>query len=91
MYLKKLKPLLENGIIIHYSRVVREPNMNRRTIILYCIVLDKLNKIQRIKNKNKTLLYDNETTDVNKVFQNKRILYQYLTSNYNFHYSRIII
>ena len=80
MDLNKLKPLLENGIKINYSRLARELNVDRRTIKKYCFGYTK----KETKNKSSKidvyydiiyeLLYGNETTDVKKVFEYKRIL-----------------
>lgn len=89
MDLNKLKPLIDNGMNVNYSRLARELNVDRRTIKKYCLGFSK-KKTRHRKSKLDAyydiiynLLYGSENNDKKKVFEYKRILWQYLTDNYN--------
>ena len=88
MDLNKLQPLIENGIRVNYSRLAREFDVDRRTIKKYCLGFIKNTK--RVKPSKIDayydiiyhLLYSNKNKDKKKVFEYKRVLWQYLKDNY---------
>lgn len=89
MDLNKLKPFIENGMKVNYSRLAREFDVDRRTIKKYCLGFRK--KTRRSKHSKMDayydiiydLLYGYKNNDKKKVFEYKRILWQYLTDNYD--------
>ena len=88
MDLSKLKPLMNNGLKVNYSRLARKFDVDRRTIKKYC------NGYSKSKTKNKTsklddyyeiihkLLSEAKNGETRKVFEYKRVLWQYLKDNY---------
>lgn len=81
MDLHKLKPLINNGMKVNYSRLAREFEVDRRTIKKYCLGFNK--KTKRSKHSKidayydiiYDLLYGNGNNDKKKIFEYKRILW----------------
>lgn len=88
MDLSKLKPLIDNGLKVNYSRLAEKFDVDRRTIKKYCYgfskskTRSKKSKIDDYYDIIHKLLCDNEGITNKKVFEYKRILWQYLTDNY---------
>lgn len=83
MDLNKLKPLIENGLKVNKSRLARELNVDRRTISKY------IGGYTKPSNRNKKSIIDDYhdiivslLEDKVKVFEYKRVLWQYLHDNY---------
>lgn len=89
MDLNKLKPFIENGMKVNYSRLAREFDVDRRTIKKYCLGFTSKTKRTRHSKMDAyydiiyDLLYGNENKDKKKIFEYKRILWQYLTDNHD--------
>ncbi len=89
MDLHKLKPFIDNGMKVNYSRLAREFDVDRRTIKKYCLGFTKKAKRSRHSKMDAyydiiyDLLYDKENNDKKKVFEYKRVLWQYLKDNYD--------
>lgn len=83
MDLKKLKALEENDLKINKSRLAREMGCDRRTIDKY------INGFVKSTSRNRKTQFDNYfeiiknlLNDTYKIFEYKRILWQYLKDNY---------
>ena len=84
MDLNKLKPLIENGLKVNKSRLARELNIDRRTVNKY------IDGYKKTANRNKKSIIDDYydiivslLEDKVKVFEYKRVLWQYLHDNYD--------